>query len=278
MDKSIATDLRQSLRQHLAQELFYLPLGPWQDASQVGLVTRTGSVGGVPYGSYYHVGDMFLERGASQVKGDVYYVVQATPGNPTITLQPENAGGLTKPPVRAIFRLDAPANVDDVVYVGIDIRPSARRATPNLTTQANRIVSASGDKTLLTFLAFYQARGTVHIEGRNEEDVMYVFDMVNQRRDLNTYIYQLRMLFHPDAPRTLGEIDGIFKQVLDFNLYAFLTEDTPIDDLPPGSVTGYVLPYEPIDGAVVIVEKIDENDETQLVEVVGEYDLTPVEP
>ena len=271
MDKSIATDIRQSLRQHMAENLFYTPMGPWDDAPTV---QRTGFVDGVPYGSFYFPGDIFLERGASQQKGSTFYVVQATAGNPTITLQPEAAGGITKPPTRAIYRTDGPANVDSRVYVGLTLRPSARRATPNLLSETDRIVAPSGTETILISRSFYQARGTVHVEGRNQEDVFYVFDQVNQRRDILSYIYQLRLLFYPDAPRTIGEIDGIFKQVLDFDIYAYLTADTPISELPPGSVDGYVLPYEPIDGVVLIVEKVDEDNQTQFVEVIGEYPFT----
>lgn len=262
---SAEIDIAHSLEAHWRETLTYTPAGGLGGTTVV--EQKTGTANGLPYGDVYREGDVFLEEAQGGVAGRLLYVASSTPGNPTITLQPDRPQVLRRPRVAAVTEATWPRVLGPEVFIGIKTKPDARYGViPAL--HAARELHQDGNHMLITE-PFWKGGFYVHVEAHNRYDITAVTEMINRGFDYTTRIYKFLVEFRPVRFELRNyEINKRWKSVLNVNAYASVTPETPLDDLPNG-MPDVFWPWTAITG----VSPVLAGEDYTPAEKVGDYDL-----
>lgn len=258
-------DIVHSLESYWRENIIYPAAGGLGRSSATESVT--GFVNGVPYGDLYRVNDVFLTEGDSQLAGKVMYVAKSEPGSPDMLLEEFKSPGMVRPVITHLDQSNWPEARSDRVMVGLKIRPSSR-FQPIIAGFGHREWHADMQDVILR-QPFWRGGVFVHVDAGNSWDEKYVSDLLNQGFDYTTRIYKFSVKFRPTRFDVRNmELQGRWRSVINCNLTAEVTPDTPIHDLPLGMpVVSY--PQTPITGMTPVVELPDK----RYAESAGDYQV-----
>lgn len=270
---SLETDIRYALRTYFGTRIAYPVMAGVQN--DVGITNITGDLDGVPYGDLYQKGDVFTQPVGDGLLGQVYYVANSTPGDPTITVLPEATVKTQRPKVVIVDGIWRPEIKEggSRVHVGIRSKPTARAARLRALF-AGRVLHDDREHVIITSPIW---RGTVwlHVDGVERRETSYVTEMVNSRFQVTSDIYKLAVNV---VPRRLElsnlENSGLFRNVINFDVDAGLTPASPLDQLPDGLPDTIYFPWTEIVGVSPVVEPHNDDPLPRYAEKVGDYPLS----
>lgn len=264
---SLEYDVKRSLALYIKETIGYRV--PSEVGSTTTSSTISGYVGDVPYGSIYEVGDVYLNRQASpdpnivaQVAGDVLYVAQAEPGNPTIVCELAQDTPVRRPKVTVIgdvYRPEVLHGKDDV-YVGVRLEQG--KSPLSIRTILANVVSSLDRKKILHGEWIFRGNLYLHIEGQHEEAVTQVVEALNTTIvTFQSRLYSLRVRVYGRTVEVRNlEIARRFKNLITADVKAWFTEFTPYGDLPEYLDPSLVTDAQPILGVTPILEEYELED------------------
>lgn len=267
---SLETDIRYALRAYYGTRIAYPRIGG--EETDQGITQVTGEVDGVPYGDLYQEGDVFTAPNGPGQLGTIYYVVHSQPGDPTITVVPEQSPGTARPKVVLVDDIWAPEVTQGKsrVYIGIRSRPTARAGFVRA-LHAGRVLHEDRQHVIVT-APIWRGGFWLHVDGTDRREASYVLEMVNSRAQLVSDIYKLAV---DVRPRRLDlsnlENSGLFRNVLAIDVDASLTPQTPLDQLPDGLPDNTHWPWSEITGVSAVIEAHHNEPLPRYGEKVGDY-------
>lgn len=266
---SLETDIRYALRTYYATRIAYPQTGGYDSE---GVTEVTGSIDGVPYGDLYREGDVFTDSVGSGLLGVIYYVVAATPGDPTIRVQPEVSPGTARPVVVLVDDIWKPEIKKGAsrVHIGIRSRPTARAGYVRA-LHSGRVLHEDRQHVLIT-APIWRGGFWLHVDGIDRLETSYVLEMVNSRAQMTSDIYKLAIDVRPRQVNLSNlESSGMFRNVIAIDVDAGLTADSPLDDLPDGLPDTTHWPWAEITGVSPVIEPHNEEPLPRYAEKVGDY-------
>jgi hypothetical protein len=267
---SLETDIRYALRTYYATRIAYPRMGG--EETDEGITQLTGEVDGVPYGDLYREGEVMTVPNGSGQLGTIYYVVASEPGDPTITVVPEQSPGTVRPIVVLVDDIWKPEvkKGDSRVHVGIRSRPTAR-AGYTRALYTGRVLHEDRQHIIIT-APIWRGGFWLHVDGTERREVSYVVEMLNSRAQLTSDLYKLAI---DVRPRRLDlsnlENSGLFRNVIAIDVDAGLTPQTPLDQLPDGLPDNTHWPWDEIVGVSPVIEAHHNEPLPRYAEKVGDY-------